>query len=102
MCSNCKSLTNVVLSNNIVDIPDEMFFGCENLKSLELPENLQKIGVWAFKDCTNLDILAIPDSVSVIGEDAFENVHEKFILQCSMGSHAEGYARSHKIKYQLV
>lgn len=102
LCSNCKSLTNVVLSNNIVDIPDEMFFGCENLKSLELPENLQKIGAWAFKDCTNLDILAIPDSVTVIGEDAFENVHEKFILQCSMGSYAERYARSHKIKYQLV
>lgn len=102
LLSYCEKLENIVLPDNIQELPDEMFCGCKKLCKLELPNSVMKIGNNAFQDCTNLDILTIPDSVISIGENVFKNVHDKFILQCSMGSYAEEYARSHKIKYQLV
>lgn len=100
--SYCEKLATAVLPENMQEIPDEMFLGCIGLRRIEIPDRTEKIGKGVFKDCINLDSVTIPDSVDWIGEDAFENVHDKFILQCSMGSYAEQYARSRKIKYQLV
>lgn len=100
--SYCEKLEKAVLSENLQKIPDEMFLHCAVLKRIEVPVGTDKIGNGVFKDCTNLDRITIPNSVVWIGEDAFENVHDKFMLQCSMGSYAEDYARSHKIKYQLI
>lgn len=100
--SYCEKLETVVLPENMQEIPDEMFLGCTVLNRIEIPDRTEKIGNGAFKDCINLDNITIPDNVVWIGEDAFENMNDKFILQCSMGSYAEDYARCHKLKYQLV
>ena len=100
--AGCEELDNIKIPKNIDKIADGMFEGCVNLKRIELAEGITEIGGRAFKDCGALDIMTIPDSVKKIGEDAFEGIHKKFIIQCSFGSYAEEYARSRKIKYQLI
>lgn len=100
--SDCKFISKMDIPNNINEVTDKMFMGCENLTKITLHENLQRIGEAAFKGCVNLETIYVPDSVTEIGEEAFEDVHEKFILMCSMGSYAEEYARKHKLRYQLV
>ena len=54
-----------------------------------------------FED-SSLDIITIPDSVEKIGETAFDGTNKMFIIQCSFGTYAEQYARSHRLKYQLI
>ena len=100
--SGCKEIDNVTLPSNVDQITRGMFEGCSNLKRINLSENLLEIGERAFRDCRSLDIITIPDSVQKIGETAFDNVHKMFIIQCSFGTYAEQYARSHKFKYQLI
>ena len=100
--AGCRELDDIKIPGNIDKIADGMFEGCENLIRIELEDGISEIGDRAFKDCMALDILTIPDSVKKIGDDAFDGVNRKFIIQCSAGSYAEEYARSRKIKYQLI
>ena len=100
--AGCESLDRIKIPKSLEKLPGGMFEGCRNLKRVELQESLYEIGDRAFKDCSELDIMTIPDSVEKIGDNAFEGTNKMFIIQCSVGSYAEKYARSHKIKYQLV
>ena len=100
--SDCGKLNNLVIPQNIPQIPDKCFSGCTAIDKVTLCDNLDHIGEEAFCGCSRLMLITIPDSVNYIGEDAFSGTHEKFILQCSMGTYAEAYARKHKLKYQLV
>lgn len=100
--SFCKELKQIVIPPNIVELPDKIFYECSNLEKVELSEELYAIGDQAFMNCRSLQTIYIPDSVRRIGNDVFSGTHEKFVLQCSMGSEAEEYARKHKIQYQLV
>lgn len=100
--SDCSKLDNLVIPPNIPRIPDNCFSGCKTMSKVSLCANLDYVGAKAFAGCSQLMLITIPDSVSFIGEDAFSDTHEKFILQCSMGTYAETYARKRKMKYQLV
>lgn len=100
--SGCALLDNIDIRQNIEIVPDRAFKDCVGLKKVRLHENLVGIGEEAFKGCSSLMCIYVPGSVTKIGEHAFEDMHEKFILMCSIGSFAESYARSRKIRYQLV
>ena len=100
--SGCSQLDNVEIRRNIDAIPARAFQNCTGLKKIRLHEELASIGDEAFKGCSSLMCVHVPDSVTQIGERAFEDMHDKFVMMCSMGSHAESYARSRKIRYQLV
>lgn len=100
--AHCHEIDRISIPSNIDRISEGMFEGCDSLKRVEFSDSLCEIGERAFKDCSSLDIVTIPDSVKRIGESAFEGTDNKFIIQCSFGSYAEQYARSHRIKYQLV
>jgi hypothetical protein len=100
--SDCRQVSKVEIPDNINEVPNKMFQGCESLNKVLLHEKLTAIGDFAFAGCVELEDIYIPDSVMSIGENAFDNVHEKFILMCSVGSFAEEYARKKKLKYQLV
>lgn len=102
MFSECEKLDGVTIPENIKIIPDRMFEGCLAMKKISLHRNVEEIGERAFFGCELLDGIEIPDSVRHIGQDAFSGTSDRFILQCSMGSYAESYARKNKIKYQLI
>lgn len=100
--AGCSEMDKVKIPSNIDRISEGMFEGCTELKKIEFSENLQEIGERAFRGCSSLDIITIPDSVEKIGETAFDRTNKMFIIQCSFGTYAEQYARSHKFKYQLI
>lgn len=100
--SGCSDIDRIEIPAGIDTLPDRVFDGCTNLKKITLNEGLTEIGDRAFGGCRSLDIVTVPDSVKKIGDTAFDGTHDKFIIQCSFGSYAESFARSHKIRYQLV
>ena len=100
--AGCSDMDNIKIPSNLDCISEGMFEGCTQLKKIEFSEGLREIGERAFKDCSSLDIITIPDSVEKIGETAFDGTNKMFIIQCSFGTYAEQYARSHRLKYQLI
>lgn len=100
--SYCERLESITLPENLQEIPEEMFKGCSAFRDINLPEHISRLGNGAFQNCESLESLFVPESVQCIGEDVFDGVNNRFILQCSYGSFAEKYARTNKIKYQLV
>lgn len=92
---NCPDLTNIVIGNNVTNIPANAFRNCNGLTSISIPssvrnigqasfygltgltsvnfsEGLENIGEQAFYGCTGLSAVTIPNSVSTIGNSAFE------------------------------
>lgn len=100
--SQCSALEQIVIPESIQSISGSLFHGCTSLKKIRLHEKLLEIGDYSFSECTSLLGISIPDSVQRIGEHAFDGTNENFVITCSMGSCAESFARSRKIKYQLV
>jgi len=100
--SDCNNIVELTIPKTIARIPDSCFANCNNLTKVKLEDGIESIGNEAFKKCYKILDMTIPDSITNIGENAFAEMHDKFLIQCSMGSYTEEYARNHKIKYQLV
>ncbi|MBE5733342.1 MAG: hypothetical protein E7353_10015, partial [Clostridiales bacterium] len=65
-----KSISLVVLGENIISIGDEAFYGCSKLEQIYLPEGLLQIGEDAFYS-SGLKSVTIPGSVQTIRDKAF-------------------------------
>lgn len=68
---NCTNITTIQIPENVTTIADGAFNSCTNLAEIFLNNNLQTIGVQAFSKCTSLQLLTIPESVKTIGASAF-------------------------------
>jgi hypothetical protein len=73
--SNCSSIENVILPNNITELPKH-FFDVHNddvcgIKKVVLPYGITSIPDYCFYECTNLTDIVIPYSVTSIGFCAF-------------------------------
>ncbi len=66
---NCKSLAQLMFSNQITTVPDYCFYGCEVLTDQNLFKNLTTIGNYSFYGCNfpKFDIY----NVTSIGDYAF-------------------------------
>ncbi|MGN1420393.1 MAG: leucine-rich repeat domain-containing protein [Eubacterium sp.] len=51
---NCASLTNLIISNKVVNIGYSAFYGCKGLNSISLSNSVKKIGADTFLNCTSL------------------------------------------------
>ena len=71
--SECNSLTNLSIGNNVERIPDDFVNGCSNLiGELSIPQSVTSIGSNAFNGCAGFTgPLTIPNSVNSIGSNAF-------------------------------
>lgn len=69
---SCSSLTNVVLSASLMEIPYAAFKGCKSLGKIDLPIGVKVIGDYAFQGCAKLQIESFPESLKSIGYGAFE------------------------------
>ncbi len=54
-------LVDLVIPENITEIPKLAFYNVKTMKSLTLHSNVQKIGKGAFSDCTNIESVYVPD-----------------------------------------
>lgn len=78
----CTELTNVVLTQNIIEIGERAFSGCSKLESINL-EQVVRINVNAFNDCTKLAEMYISNSVEKIGEYTFYNC-PNLVIYCEV------------------
>lgn len=67
-----KSITSVIIGDDVKIIGDAAFFGFENLNSVVIGGNVISIGNRAFDYCYGLTSIEIPNSVTSIGDDAFQ------------------------------
>ncbi|ELP91490.1 leucine rich repeat containing protein BspA family protein, partial [Entamoeba invadens IP1] len=69
----CKSLKNVIYSDNLSFIGECAFWGCSSLEKSELPKTVVYIGNSAFDQCINIQTLVFPKTVKFEGNSHFEN-----------------------------
>lgn len=70
--SKCSALTDIVLPEKTLQIPDGFFFGCSSLAAFIIPSGVTSIGKNAFQGCKNLLDIDISNTVVSIGEEAFD------------------------------
>lgn len=68
---NCRSLTNITLSDSVTSIGEESFKGCSSLTSITMPDSVTSIGSSAFYNCNSLTSMTMPDNVTIIEDFAF-------------------------------
>lgn len=68
---NGNPITNVVIPDGIIHIPDYVFQGCNELESVTIPSSVKRIGEGAFENCISLTSVSIPDSVLFVDDYAF-------------------------------
>lgn len=76
-----SQLSEIVLSDKIVEIQDNAFENCDNLDTILIPKSVNTLGGHLFDDCDNLNevqfsntglkSVTIPSSVSVMDGSAF-------------------------------
>ena len=71
--TDCKSITEIVIPENVDVIKDFAFAGCTNLKSVTLPESMTRIGQGAFYRCESLQEINVPFQIETIEEFAFSS-----------------------------
>lgn len=54
-------LYNVVVTDDVTEIPDEEFEWCTNMVKITISKSVKKIGVNAFKSCSNLSSIVVDD-----------------------------------------
>ncbi len=67
----CKKLTNVILSKNLVSIPDGAFEYCSSLEEITIPDGVLLIGSRAFYDCLSLLTVTLPLELLTVKESCF-------------------------------
>ena len=68
-----KTVTSVIIPDNVKVIGSAAFYGCNNLTSVIIPNGVESIGEIAFEHCRKLTSITIPESVKRIEHDAFAN-----------------------------
>ena len=94
--NNCDSITGVTFPSSVREIGNSAFYGCSGLKSVTIPEGVREIGIKAFDWCFCLKDVTLPQSVKTIKTGAFIS---GITIHAPAGSHAEQYAKAHKIKF---
>ena len=69
----CKSLTSITIPDSVTTIGRAAFVSCSNLTSVEMPNTIENISDSLFMGCKSLTSITIPDSVTSIGTFAFAN-----------------------------
>ncbi len=69
--TNCTSLKQANIPNQLTYIPDALFDGCSSLEAVEIPDTVTGIGNHSFYGCETLKQLVLPSSVQTIGPYAF-------------------------------
>lgn len=71
--SNCDSLSNIYIGNNVKFIPPYAFCAINTLESITIPNSVRKIGEAAFYACHHLNTVSLGNSLDTIMRYAFYN-----------------------------
>ncbi len=70
---NCKSLSEIEISNTITSIGQFAFRGCASLESVNIPESVSSVESYSFAECSALETVVFDGAATQIGESAFSN-----------------------------
>ena len=70
--SDSSALTNVIIGEEVKQLPDYFLDKCHKVTSIVIPDNVTSIGKRAFRSCNGLINVTIGKGVTKIGEEAFE------------------------------
>ena len=88
---NCEAFAEtVMLSDELLIIEDESFFGDSSIEEVIIPEGTERIGHKAFA-YSGLKTITIPESIMSIEQDAFLGV-DGMTIYCSADSYARRFA----------
>ena len=71
--ANYTALTNIVIPDSVIKIPENAFKGCSNLTNVVLGNGITKIAKNAFYDCYNLKNVLLGNSIVEIEDNAFHS-----------------------------
>ncbi len=115
ICAQCSNLTDVVIPDNWMWIPDQMFYLCRSLKEINIPENVVWIANMAFRgcksltdvkwgnkimalehyafyDCSSLETITFPNDLELIGGYSFQNCSMLKNVEMNYGLYAIYYS----------
>lgn len=70
-CFSNTEVKDILLSNGLESIPEEIFSNCSGLIEIAIPASVKTIGKRAFAGCENLYTVIIPGTVTTIEDGAF-------------------------------
>ena len=81
---NCKSLTEVVLPNTIIEIGNDCFYDCTSLNKADLPDNIETIREGAFTN-TKIKTVKFPKTLKYLGFYSYHGCSElnSVYIDCS-------------------
>lgn len=96
--AQCKSLSEVVIGEDVTTIPSSLFTNCKGITKVDIPSSVRVIGNSAFSS-TNLTEVTIPEGVTTLGSFAFGiTLIKEVTLPASIESIGEGaFPKSTKI-----
>jgi hypothetical protein len=65
--NHCKSLTEIVIPNNVNYIGDYCFASCENIETIIMPNSVTDVGIAVFDRCRSLKNLILSENISILG-----------------------------------
>ena len=71
--SNCASLSNVKLGDNIINIGSQAFSACNSLEEIVLPNNVETYGNYILDNCLSLKKVTVPQTMTVLPLGMFRN-----------------------------
>ena len=80
-----RGLSEIVLGNDLEEIPDSCFLTQSYLKDFEIPSNINRIGKRAFKACSHLQHVVIPEKVKTIEVATFHNCTRMSYIELPSG-----------------
>lgn len=98
--ADCRSLLTLKfgVGSQSMTIDSYAFKGCYNLGGVQLGFNVSRINANAFLECSRLVRVEIANGICVLEDNAFPDV-ETLYLVGHIGSTAETYAKTRKIKF---
>ena len=90
VCYFCENLEYVAMPNGITRIGESAFEHC-NIKSVNIPDTTIEIGTHCFAYSEIVDKMFIPKSVQIIGEYAFSGISAERKIYCEVDEKPEGW-----------
>lgn len=73
MFSDSPELRSVTINGSVTSIGNHAFYNCPKLTSIAINNSLTSIGNYAFKDCDAMTTFTVNGSIGTIGTNAFED-----------------------------
>lgn len=71
--AQCTSLTEINLSEGLVEIAEYAFLNCVSIEELTIPSTVKKLGDYALADCEKISTVNIPEELEELGVGVFRN-----------------------------